>query len=683
MKPSQSNHPAQPSPSAGRLESWKEIASYLNRDVRTVQRWEQTKGLPVRRLPGGEMARVYALRSELDAWWNSRGIHLASEPETELPTPAPGKQGRRRVWAGVALGLASIAALAAWRFVLNPTAPPSLRVVPLTSYGGEISYPSFSPDGKQVVFTWNGEKQDNYDLYVKQVGVGEPLRLTRHPAMDAWASWSPDGRHIAFLRWLIGSPTFEVRVIPALGGAERLLAEGPTTEVWPEPGVSWTPDSRWLIMGFPNARARTSLFLISFETGERKRLTSPPSDWNGDDSPVLSPDGSEVAFLRRRGPESGNVFLLSLNRDYTARGEPQQLTHEPCCVTNPLWTGDGRQILYLTDDQDISTLHRIPAHPGGRPETVNTVGALGNQLSISRQGEKLVYVSGQVDSDLWQVELPYRDSRPPGGAELAARRILSSSRVDAFPDISPDGKRVAFGSNRSGTFEVWVAEADGSGSRQVTALGGPPALLPRWSPDGKQIAYYANMDGNRDIYVVGAEGGKSRRLTKAAANNVVPSWSHDGRWIYFASDRTGSFQCWKMPSEGGDAVQITKAGGFGGFEAADGSYLYYAKAYSSTTVWRVPVGGGEERPVHPAVGVFRVPWNFAVTGAGIYTAVTENPLTGFQLQFYSFASGTTQIVGKVARPLGRAMTVSPDGRRLLFQDYPARHGDLMLVENFR
>jgi Tol biopolymer transport system component len=685
MKPSRSNQPAQTGPSEGRLESWKEIASYLNRDVRTVQRWEQNKGLPVRRLPGGEMARVYALRSELDAWWNSRGIHLASEVEGAAPGLATGKRVRRVVWAGVALGLAGIAVLAAWRIVRSSGASAPLRVVPLTSLGGEVSYPSFSPDGKQVVFTWNGERQDNFDLYVKQIGVGEPLRLTRHPAMDSWAAWSPDGRHIAFVRWQLGKPSFELRVIPALGGAEHLLAECPLPEVWPAPAASWTPDSRWLILGYPGAQTHTALVLVSAETGERRRLTSPPKDWNGDDSPVLTPDGSQVAFMRRRGPESGDVFLLGLSREYTAQGEPRQLTHEPCCTANPVWTGDGKEILYLTSDQDISTLHRIPARPGERPRTVDTVGAMGNQLAISRQGDKLVYVSGQTDSDLWRVELPSHGSRAPGGsgAALPARRVLSSSRMDAFPDISPDGKRVAFGSNRSGTFEVWIAEADGAGARQVTALGGPPALLPRWSPDGKQIAYYANLDGNRDVYVVSAEGGKPRRLTRAAASNMAPTWSRDGRWIYFASDRTGAYQCWKAPSAGGDAIQVTRGGGFGGFESVDGRTLYYAKFYAPPAVWQIPVGGGEERPVNPAVEAFRVPWSFAVNGAGIYTPATANPLTGFELRFYSLATGATEILGKVEKPFGRSMSVSPDGRWLLFQDYPARRGDLMLVENFR
>jgi Tol biopolymer transport system component len=680
MKPLRAKQPVQTDPAGERLESWKEIARHLNRDVRTVQRWEESKDLPVRRLPGGEMARVYALRSELDAWWNSRGLHLTPEEEGAAVEPVTGTGGPTRIWAGVAVGLAGLAALAVWVLLRKPGASAPLRVVPLTSLGGEVSYPSFSPDGKQVVFVWTGEKQDNHDVYVQQIGVGGPLRLTRDPAMDSWPSWSPDGRHIAFVRWQIGQPKFEMRVIPALGGADRLLAEYPLPEVWPVPAASWTPDSRWLIGGFPDATTHTSLVLLSVETGEQRRLTLPPEGWNGDDSPVLSPDGSQVAFIRRSGVESGNVFLLNLNHDYSAHGEPQQLTHEACCAVNPVWTADGSEILYLTGDQDISTLHRIPAHPGGQPRTVDTIGAMGNQLGISRQGDKLVYVSGQTDSDLWRVGLP-RHGVP--GATLTARRVLSSSRTEAFPDISADGRRVAFGSNRSGTFEVWLAEADGSGARQVTALGGPPALLPRLSPDGKQIAYNANLDGNRDIYVVGAEGGVPRRLTRASGGDIAPTWSRNGKWIYFASGRSGSLQCWKVPSDGGAAIQITKNGCFGGFESVDARTLYYAKAWGPAPIWQVPVGGGEERPVGPAVEAFRVPWNFAVTAGGIYTSATKNPLAGFEVRFYSFTTGATEILGRVEKPAGRSMSVSPDGRWLLFQDYPVRRGDLMLVENFR
>jgi hypothetical protein len=130
-------------------------------------------------------------------------------------------------------------------------------------------------------------------------------------------------------------------------------------------------------------------------------------------------------------------------------------------------------------------------------------------------------------------------------------------------------------------------------------------------------------------------------------------------------------------------VQITRQGGYGGLESSDGKWLYYAKTYAPGAVWRVPVEGGREQPVHPAVQAFRVPWNFAVTARGIYTTATENPLSGFRLQLFHPESGTVEVLGRISKSVGRSMTVSPDGRSFLFQDFPAGHGDVMLVENFR
>jgi len=647
--------------------------------VRTVQRWERTKGLPVRRLPGGDMARVYALKSELDAWWSSRGIHLL--PESELP-PVPRRKNRRKIWLAAAAAVALGAVLAGVR-LFPRLAVPALRITPFTSYVGEVAYPSFSPDGRQVVFTWNGEKQDNYDLYIKLIGGGDPLRLTRNPAYDSWAAWSPDGRQIAFSRWFVGKPEAQILVIPALGGAERLIGTGLVPEIWPIPVFAWSRDSRWLLCGYPESVTRTALTRIAVDTGERQRLSTPPQGWWGDDSPVLSPDGSELAFIRRHGPQEGNVYLLALTPDFLAAGEPRQITHEDCCVSNPLWTAGGREILYLKRDTDITAMYRVAPSPGARPRPVTTIGTLGAQFSASPQADKLIYVSGAMDSDLWRVELP-AVAGPSDGHDrvLAPTRVLSSSRMDAMPDFSPDGKRVAFCSNRSGSMEIWVADADGTNTRQVTSFDGPQALLPRWSPDGTQIAFHANTPGDRDIYVISAEGGKPRQMTTSAINYAA-SWSHDGTWLYFTSDRTGEFQCWKMPSRGGPAVQLTRQGGYGGIESSDGKLLYYAKTFASGVIWQVPVEGGEEKPVHPAVRSFRVAWNFAVTAKGIYTAATENALAGFSLLLFHPASGEIEVLGRIPKSLGRSLAVSPDDRWFLFQDFPAGHGDLMLVENFR
>jgi len=346
-----------------------------------------------------------------------------------------------------------------------------------------------------------------------------------------------------------------------------------------------------------------------------------------------------------------------------------------------MWSGDSREILYVKHAEDMPTLLRIPVDGSRQPQPGTSIGLLGTHLAISRQGDKLVYVSGSVDSDIWRVELPAGGRG--GNMPLPAARYLSSSRVDEAPQFSPDGKKVVFSSSRSGNLEIWVAEADGANPLQVTSFGGPGAVAPRWSPDGKAIVLHANVDGTEDLYLIGGAGGKPRRLTQGAGNNMFASWSHDGKWIYFASNRSGEFQCWKMPSGDGDAVKVTRGGGYGGFESPDGRFLYYAKGRLSSAVWRVPVAGGEERPVSESVQSLRDPTNFAATAEGIYTAASQDALRGFHLQFYRFTTGKPEMLGRIDAPLGTGMAVSPDERRLLFTDYAVRRGDLMLVDDFR
>jgi hypothetical protein len=287
-----------------------------------------------------------------------------------------------------------------------------------------------------------------------------------------------------------------------------------------------------------------------------------------------------------------------------------------------------------------------------------------------------------MDSDIWRVELPAqpRTTNTP----LPAVRFLSSSRMDEAPHISPDGTRVAFNSSRSGSMEIWVAKADGSDPFQLTSLGGPAAVAPRWSPDGKEIVFRVDAGGGPDLYVVGATGGQPRRLNTGGSAGFA-SWSRDGRWIYFGSSRGGLNQCWKIPSGGGEAVQVTRGGGGGGFESPDGRFLYYFRGQPSGAVWRVPVAGGEEQPVAETL---RGPLNIAVSAEGLYNVSwADYPLPGFLLRFYRFATGKSEVVGRINATLGTGLAVSPgpEGapRWLLFTDFEARRGDLVLVENFR
>ena len=140
-----------------------------------------------------------------------------------------------------------------------------------------------------MAFSWNGEKQDNFDIYVKLIGSSTSERLTTDPAEDISPAFSPDGRSIGFVRVSKGRATFIV--IPAIGGPEHLVAEVTAPDpYWPRPLFAWFPDGKWVVTD--------GLALLSTESGETRSLTSPPTKSTPDFSPAVSPDGRTVAFSR-------------------------------------------------------------------------------------------------------------------------------------------------------------------------------------------------------------------------------------------------------------------------------------------------------------------------------------------------------------------------------------------------
>jgi Tol biopolymer transport system component len=244
--------------------------------------------------------------------------------------------------------------------------------------------------------------------------------------------------------------------------------------------------------------------------------------------------------------------------------------------------------------------------------------------------------------------------------------------------LSPDGRRVAFASNRSGDAEVWIADLDGSKAFQLTSMGAPATGTPRWSPDGESLTFNSNIDGHWDVYVVSASGGKPRRLTDHPANDGVSSFSSDGRSIYFNSNRTGVFEIWKVPTAGGEAVQVTHNTGYVAFESPDGAYVYYTQTLAAPSpLWRVPVAGGTAEKVVDAV-IWR---NFTVLERGIYYIDQESGTT--RLQFYDFATRRSSTVTRDLGSVRYGLTASRDGQLVMYTRVDSAIDDLMLVKNFR
>jgi Tol biopolymer transport system component len=236
-----------------------------------------------------------------------------------------------------------------------------------------------------------------------------------------------------------------------------------------------------------------------------------------------------------------------------------------------------------------------------------------------------------------------------------------------------------FVSFRSGYAEIWVCGSDGSNPVQLTFLRAPMTASPHWSPDGKRIVFDSNAGGNWEVYGMDAGGGRPRNLTNHPAVDGVPSFSHDGRWIYFTSERTGRKEMWKMPAEGRNAVQLTRNGGYFGVESPDGKYLYYATTHRSTSLWRLPMHGGEEQKIaEPVMGS-----TLAVAARGLYFARPPQPDGGNSIEFLNFSTGKTTAIAATQRPIFWSVSVSPDERYLLWGQNDQEGSDLMLVENFR
>jgi Tol biopolymer transport system component/DNA-binding winged helix-turn-helix (wHTH) protein len=608
---------------------------------------------------------------------------------TEIAPVATTGRKSRLPWAlaGTALLLAA-AGFGLW--FLRPVHHAVPKMAPFTSYPGQQITPAVSPDGKQVAFAWDGEKGGNFDIYVKLVDAGTPLRLTSNPADEYSPAWSPDGSHIAFCRDKSTGKTatasssslaqqifgvfvsdVDIWMIPALGGVERKLGESAGCGL-----LSWSPDGKQLALADKSAPGEPySIFLLSVETGDKRKLTSPPHGDFGDRSPRFSPDGKTIAFDRSSSLLSDEIYLLDVTSEERPLAEPRRLILDEQPIFGLDWTADGRRIVFSSHRLGSTNLWVTPAS-GGTPEPLSVAGENAVLPSVARVGNRLVYERLVRDLNIWRVPGPNSSNR-----KSAPSRFIASTKLDADPEFSPDGTKIVFGSSRSGSYEIWVSDSDGHNPVQLTFSNGPAPGSARWSPDSRWLAFDSPKAGNYDIYVISADGGSARRLTSGPCHDVRPSWSRDGRWIYFGSNRSGDWQIWKQPAAGGTAVQVTKGGGNEAFESADGKFVYWAKG-GITGIWRVSVEGGEE-----SLALDAVTQNlWALTGQGICYFDLKNPAVPI-LKFYSLATRKTALLRQFPRgteidTLSKTLSVSPDGRWILHTQFDQAGSDLMLVENF-
>jgi Tol biopolymer transport system component len=393
-----------------------------------------------------------------------------------------------------------------------------------------------------------------------------------------------------------------------------------------------------------------------------------------------------LAFARFPQDSSANVYVMPL-----AGGEPRQITNERGQLWGLCWTADGKEVVFSSDRSGVSRLWRVPvkSQAGRPPSLVEGAGEDARFPSFSRSGTvtsvRLAYQKFEQNSDIRRAEIvgegtPQHALKPSSG-------FLASTKADADPSFSPDGRKIAFVSGRSGDAEIWVSDQDGSDAVALTSMRGRGAAAPQWSPDSRRIAFFALSGalGGYQNHIIDAMGGAPRLLSTGDLHrDFRPSWSGDGRTIYFGSGRSGTTQIWKAPADGGESTQLTKAGGGEPFESPDRDLLYYAKIPSEGPgLWSISVAGGEEVKVldSPRFG------HWAVARKGIYfidfAVGQDRPKP---VKFFKFHDHRVIQIGAVEKSAALnvgGFAVSPDSRWLLYGTLESVEADLMLLENFR
>jgi Tol biopolymer transport system component/DNA-binding winged helix-turn-helix (wHTH) protein len=613
----------------------------------------------------------------LDAVAEPREHAVDVQPSVDRPVvpPSPTHRGvgRRHLASLLTFTLVCVAATAAALYLSQVDASsPLLRAQPLTSLPGREFSPAVSPDGSRVAFLWDGgEHRTSLDLYVQAITDAAPRKLA--PGSARQPAWSPDGTRIAFVRYgdRPGEPRRqEIFEVPASGGTERRLAVAGAEQF----GLTWSPDGTSLAIVDKAANgAPDGIYLLSARDGTKLPLTSPPPGSIGDCLPRFSPDGRLLAFVRVRQLYLADIYVMDLRR----RALTRVTREEEHVLGAPDWLQSSRTLIYSSAERRLGGIAHLwkATADGGHRQLLGD----GFEPSLSRgQNPVMAYVRILIDWNVWRLPGP----RAPDGAQSV--RLAESTQNDGTPLYSPDGRKVAFISDRSGTSELWTSNADGSNAARLTFLNtNDPGMTAAWSSDGEHLALSAASADNADVYVVPVTGGFPKRLTHTPEDERYPSYSHDARWIYFSSRKTGSDQIWKAPSEGGPSVQVTNGGAIDSHESSDGRFLYFTKALfqvGQPGIWRKQLPDGPEEKVVDAGQAMQ----WALTDDGLCYVKGARSDQAF-VECVEVASGAVTWSVPLQGPghLWGSLSVSPDRRWLLMDRRDRHEGDVMVAQNFK
>jgi Tol biopolymer transport system component len=598
------------------------------------------------------------------------GNLLSNKSNVEaVPTSDARFRNRQVSWVAVVLPIFALIFTILWNFrhkksLVRGFFDRNTTTQVLTMEVGSSFDPAISPDGKHLAYVWGGPDGNNYDIYIRDLYGSIPKRMTQSPAQDLHPAWSPDQSVLAYLR---STPRGgEIRQL-SLQGEDRKITEiaGYTESVaYPlhntcSVGPVWSFDGRHLLFS-EQKDSTSSLVLLDLRNGNRQTLTETKAPAQ-ECYPIFSADGTQIAFIRYESSFAADLYVLDLNTKAIRR-----LTQGWGNMRGVTWDPDGQDLI-LTGNRFKHgvSLWRIPQE-GGEPLEIPAGTRHVYQPFFSPKAQMLAFTSYITQTDIAIFSL-----KEPQQAHVLFPSPLRSDSAQ----FSPNGKRIAFLTDRLGHWQIWMGSPDGSGLFQLTHLSGERIGALRWSPDGQRLAIDINRNNKVRVVLIDADTGGAVDLASTGfegSSQFSPTWSADGKSIYFTSDRGGRSRLWKAEINGRSASPILSEPVQQSWADRTGRYLYYVT--SEPGIWRLPLDGGhpqlvpELRTVYPA-------GNWDLMGDAIYFIDSQDinrRIKRYDLTHRTLAFSTSHVPRVIFDT--PSLSVDPTGTKILYTQGSAQNG---------
>jgi Tol biopolymer transport system component len=670
--------PASERPPEDRLDSWKEIAAYLNRDVTTVQRWEKREGMPVHRHQHDRMGSVYASRAELDTWVRSRNPPSAQENGSNAASPnalapsapstVPSFLARWKLVLALAAVVAGAIGASIWfqrteYFWRNPVA--NARFQTVANFDAVEQAAALSRDGQFVAFL--SDRDGPMDVWVTQVGSGQFHNLTRGSAPELanpsvrTLGFSPDGSFVTFwVRRQNGSSGGDIGIwaVPTLGGQPKPYLEGVAE-------FDWSHDGSRLAYHTPGPG--DPLFVSN---GGRQAEGSPiftaPAGLHSH-FPLWALDAAFIYFVQGSLPDKLDIWRIA-----PTGGTPERITSHNSRVTHPVLL-DRRTLLYLAADPDGSGPWLYTMDVERRiPHRLSSALDRYTSLSAGADGRRLVATLATPKRTLWR--LPISDS--PAAAPAPARVSLTTS-TGFSPRLGPNYLLYVSETNTGGS--IWKI-ANGGDTELWSGQGARVFGAPATSPDGTHIAFSVQQRGQTLLYVMRADGTDARVVAASLHLQGAPAWTPDGQSITSAADDHGSPHLFRVPLDGSSPASFVQEYSVDPAWAPDGHFVIYSGPDIGTTFAVKAVTPASAAHPLPPLTLTRGARHLAFLPGGRALVLLRGEIQHKNLWLVDLQSGAERQLTNLPSDFDvRDFDISPDGREVVLERAQER-SDIVLLD---